>query len=301
MKILTSWIKSLPLSLMLVGGDAALAAITYTATPVMDVMTMNDNWGMEPPSITNDGHVWGMWTAFPLRGFYLGSTEADTYEMVIGGLQNVVVKDGGRALLTGATGFNDPEVVYYNGQQETWITGPWGRVTLAVDFNASGQIVGNASFDDTTEFKGAWLYTNGQTQVLNGLSSAVDIDEQGRVLGWSNEAGHTGELALWDAGVLSYGGLALPPPPPTFDVPLLSDVVANVGPLPGQYAQHHLVEVSAANAAGQLAALACTETAWCVALRLDPIPAVPEPSTAAGFLAGAAALCAAGRRRMRKA
>ncbi|MED5621071.1 PEP-CTERM sorting domain-containing protein [Ideonella sp. BN130291] len=147
----------------------------------------------------------------------------------------------------------------------------------------------------------AWLHANGETRVLDGLSGAIAIDEQGKVLGVSNEAGHEGELALWSAGMLSYGGLSLPPPRPSYATPDPSEVFPFVEPLTGLYAEHRLVGLYAANEAGQLAAMACTDiSGWCVALRLDPIPAVPEPSTAAAFLAGAAALCMAGRRRMRK-
>jgi hypothetical protein len=270
-----------------------MAAPAYTATTVHGPFEPNmETCCLEVKGISETGRVYGYWTTGGQQVIYLGAGLQDRHVSVVSGLTDLLVE--GDAFMANQRTLADGPVLFFDGSQEHEIQPLGGRLMSGVDFNAGGQVVGNANDRADYESEMAWMYQGGNLQVLAGLRSAVSIDDQGRVLGWSSEAGHEGELALWADGSLTYGDLALPETPPALPVPSAYDIVSG---LPEGLDS---VTLFGANGKGQLAALACADVGGsCAAIRLDLVSAVPEPSSVVLAVSGFAFLGVLRQRRKR--
>ncbi|MFC5510884.1 hypothetical protein ACFPOU_07080 [Massilia jejuensis] len=161
-----------------------------------------------------------------------------------------------------------------------------GPSSSAAAINDAGQIAGNSFVDDDVEH--AFLYGDGVLRDIGSLgglfTQARALNEAGHVVGFSTYADHVPGIDFSSAFVYR-DGLML-------DLNRLTERLGNWS----------VLDAVGINDAGQIAALACTELGDCRAVRLDPIPAIPEPQPAALWLAGIAGLGLAGvlRRRHRR-
>ena len=161
-----------------------------------------------------------------------------------------------------------------------------GPSSAAAAINDAGQIAGNSFIDD--DIQHAFLYSDGLMQDIGSLggvfTDARALNALGHVVGLSTYADDVPGFDFSSAFVYQ-GGVML-------DLNLVTE-------RPGLWT---VLDAVGINDAGQIAAFACTEFGDCRAVRLDPIPAIPEPQPAALWLAGLAGLGLASgvRRRERR-
>ena len=161
-----------------------------------------------------------------------------------------------------------------------------GPSSAAAAINDAGQIAGNSYIDD--DIQHAFLYSDGLMQDIGSLggvfTDARALNELGHVVGLSTCADDVSGVDFASAFVYGDGVM--------LDLNLVTE-------RPGVWT---VLDAVGINDAGQIAAFACTEFGDCRAVRLDPIPAIPEPQPAALWLAGLAGLGLAGgvRRRERR-
>ena len=157
-----------------------------------------------------------------------------------------------------------------------------GRISEGNDINDAGQVAGWAdNFEGTDEL--AFLFSSNtglmNLGTLGGHSSRANgLNNDGLVVGLSDVGGS----AYFDYHAFLYGAHGM------------VDLNALIEPAPGW----SLVSAQDINDAGQILAQACrTESGECLAVRLDLIPAVPEPASWMLLLAGAALFAALRLRR----
>jgi probable HAF family extracellular repeat protein len=143
---------------------------------------------------------------------------------------------------------------------------------------------GPAALADFSAYR-AFLYSDGAMRDIGSLGGAFTearaLNEAGMVVGYSTYADDVPGFDFSSAFLYRDGTM--------FDVNLLID-------RPGEWT---VTDAAGINDAGQIAAYACTAFGDCREVRLDPIPAIPEPQPAALWLAGVTGLsvAAASRRR----
>lgn len=201
-----------------------------------------------------------------------------------------------------------------------------GGNDVAHAINNAGTLVGTLNDADATDDdwsdrnRQAYTWQNGTLRTwgtLGGrISEGLDINDAGTLAGWSTNADGSAELAFLASDALGMIDLGSLGGTSTRALALnnlgwavgLSDVdaVAGYDYHAFLYAQHGIVDLNALvdplgdwrlvsavdiNDAGQILAQACNGvTDECRAVRLDLIPAVPEPASCAMLLGGLAAL-----------
>ena len=145
-----------------------------------------------------------------------------------------------------------------------------GPSSWAAGINDNGQVAGTSYIDDETPH--AFLYSGGVLQDIGSLGGAFTeargLNDAGWVVGFSTYADDIPGIDFSSAFVYRDGAM--------FDLNLVVE-------RPGVWS---ILDAYGINDAGQIAATACTEFGDCRAVRLDPIPPVPEPQPAALVLAG---------------
>jgi probable HAF family extracellular repeat protein len=146
-----------------------------------------------------------------------------------------------------------------------------GPASSAAAINDAGQIAGTSFVDGDVQH--AFLYTDGVLQDIGSLGGAFTearaLNEAGQVVGYSTYADTEPGTGFSSAFVFR-DGLML-------DLNLVTE-------RPGVWT---ILDAFGINDSGQIAAYACTGFGDCRAVRLDPIPAVPEPRPAALWFTGA--------------
>lgn len=195
---------------------------------------------------------------------------------VVGAANNVI---------GGAPNFPEDPFLYHNGKMiDLGTLDPNGIWSGATSINDHGQIVGYAGLGPDPANPAdiyphtAFLYQNGKLVNLGGLaphwsSSAADINNLGQIVG-----------AAGIADGLSHGFL--------YQNGKMIDLNSLIDPASGWTIE----DAAAINDLQQIAATACRDGV-CQAVRLDLVPAVPEPSMAVLLLL--AGLAFAGRRALR--
>jgi len=149
-----------------------------------------------------------------------------------------------------------------------------GPASAAAAINDAGQIAGTSFIDADTAH--AFLYSGGVLQDIGSLGGALTearaLNGDGHVVGFSTYADDEPGVDFSSAFVYRDGLLR--------DLNLVTE-------RPGVWT---LLDAVGINDAGQIAALACTGAGDCRAVRLDPLPAIPEPRPAALMLIGLATL-----------
>lgn len=147
-----------------------------------------------------------------------------------------------------------------------------GPSSWAADINERGEVAGTSFVDD--DIQHAFLYTGGALRDIGSLGGAFTeargLNNAGMVVGYSTHADDVPGIDFSSAFLYRDGAM--------FDLNALVE-------RPGLWT---ILDAWGINDAGQIAATACTEFGDCRAVRLDPIPAVPEPRPAALLLAGLA-------------
>lgn len=145
-----------------------------------------------------------------------------------------------------------------------------GPSSWANAINNNLQIAGASYIDDDTLH--AFLYEQGVMRDIGSLGGAFTeargINDVGWVVGYSTYADDVPGIDFSSAFLYRDGAM--------FDLNLIVE-------RPGLWS---ILDAYDINEAGQIAATACTDFGDCRAVRLDPIPAVPEPQPAALLLAG---------------
>ena len=145
-----------------------------------------------------------------------------------------------------------------------------GPSSWANAINNNQQIAGASYIDD--DILHAFLYEQGAMRDIGSLGGAITeargLNDAGWVVGYSTYAD--------DVPGIDFSSAFLYRDSAMFDLNLIVE-------RPGVWS---ILDAYGINDAGQIAATACTEFGDCRAVRLDPIPAVPEPQPAALMLAG---------------
>ena len=145
-----------------------------------------------------------------------------------------------------------------------------GPSSWANAINNNQQIAGASYIDD--DILHAFLYEQGAMRDIGSLGGAITeargLNDAGWVVGYSTYADDVPGIDFSSAFLYRDGAM--------FDLNLIVE-------RPGVWS---ILDAYGINDAGQIAATACTEFGDCRAVRLDPIPAVPEPQPAALMLAG---------------
>ncbi|MCC2960012.1 hypothetical protein LK540_06170 [Massilia sp. IC2-278] len=145
-----------------------------------------------------------------------------------------------------------------------------GPSSWAAGINDNGQVAGTSFIDEETQH--AFLYTGGVLQDIGSFGGAFTeargLNDAGWVVGYSTYADDIPGIDFSSAFVYRDGAM--------FDLNLIVE-------RPGVWS---ILDAYGINDAGQIAATACTEFGDCRAVRLDPIPPVPEPRPGALMLAG---------------
>jgi probable HAF family extracellular repeat protein len=188
--------------------------------------------------------------------------------------------------INGAPNRPEDPFYYHNGVMTGLgnLGGPWGA---ALSVNDLGQAVGYLGLGRLPNNPGelypttAFLYANGQVQVIGGLSPdwsslATDINKLGQVVGSSGLGAGATHAFLYEDGSMI-------------------DLNALIDPASGWT----ITDAAAINDLQQIAATAC-KAGVCQAVRLDLVSAVPEPPTVALLAAGLALGLARGRRAVRR-
>lgn len=149
-----------------------------------------------------------------------------------------------------------------------------GPSSAAAAINDAGQIAGTSFVDDDVQH--AFLYSDGVLQDIGSFGGAFTearaLNGFGQVVGFSTYADDVPGTDFSSAFVFRDGFM--------LDLNLVTE-------RPGIWT---VLDAVGINDAGQIAAYACTEFGDCRAVRLDPLPAIPEPQPAAMLLAGVAGL-----------
>ncbi len=173
----------------------------------------------------------------------------------------------GSSFLEGFTAF---QAFLYRGNTITALGTLGGPSSWAADVNNNGQIAGTSYIDEETPH--AFLYEGGVMRDIGSLGGAFTeargLNDGGWVVGYSTYADDVPGIDFSSAFVYRDGAM--------FDLNLIVE-------RPGLWS---ILDAWGINDAGQIAATACTEFGDCRAVRLDPIPPVPEPQPAALLLAG---------------
>lgn len=244
------------------------------------------------------------------------------------------INDAGQVAGFGAVGFSETNAFLYQAGIMTELGSFGGSISVANAINASGQVAGFASRADGDDDwsdpeRYAAVYRDGVQHELGSLggrvSEANDINDAGFVAGWSVIGDEFGERpflfsplddsmidlgtlggvagranALNNAGTVvglsGVGGIG------GFDYHAFvygADGMLDLNALVAQRGDWQLVSATDINDAGQILAQACNGLGDCRPVRLDLLPAVPEPGTWALLGTGLALLLWRERRRWR--
>jgi probable HAF family extracellular repeat protein len=184
-------------------------------------------------------------------------------------------------VFNGAPNFPEDPFIYRNGTMSGLgnLGGPWGA---AVSINDLGQVAGYLGVDalpgnpDEIYPRTAFVYADGQMQVIGALtpdwsSIAADINNLGQVVGITGPFGDPHAFLYQDGK--------------------MTDLNTLIDPASGWT----ITGAAAINDLQQIAAQAC-RAGVCQAVRLDLVPAVPEPPMFALLAAGMALGLARGKR-----
>lgn len=267
----------------------------YQLTQLLSITPVGETCCLKVTGLTEDGLVYGWWSEVEgtqPQAFLARQPDDVSRLLMAGGFQYLQVNERGHALF-GQNQQDQRWASFYDGQNVARL-GPEGYWTWSVSLNDLDQVVGN-TYLEPGGTSVPFLWQNGHTTLLDGLSTALLIDNQSRIYGYSAEAGHEGELALWHEGGLSYG-VTLPPPPQPPALPSLADINSWIDPIEG----YRITRLVDANGSGQIAGELCADIGGtCWAVRLDPVAAVPEPATTGLLAAGLVALAGLRLRRRR--
>lgn len=239
--------------------DGALHAFLYSGGQISDLSV---RYGLESAADIND------------RGDIAGQVD----------LRGAVVRSGGKVHLFGPQGTN------------------------SADINNRGDVVG----DYTIEGKGdhAFLYRAGELTDLGTLggsfSAANAVNDADAVVGYGTTAGGQYHAFLYDEGVMTDLGRSTTSSA-AYDINKHGQVVGTMDNRAFLYADGKMTDLNtliapnsyflltsafAINDGQQILANACDPTGtFCYSgVRLDPIPAIPEPASVAMLLAGSALL-----------
>lgn len=279
----------LALACLCAASQGMAATPRYTLTQLVSAEPSVVVGGLQVQGLLEDGRVYGklLHNDTPDWNGFLGARPEDL--AWFGGTSFLEVNERGHAVFGQQEGALVVRAAFFDGAQSRPI-GPGDYLTLSASMNDLDQVVGT-SYLRPGDPSVAWLYADGHTSYLDGLGSALLIDNQGDIYGLSSQAGHEGELALWRNGQLSYGVTLPSPHEPT--LPSLADINTWIDPVDG-YRITRLVDV---NGHGQIAGELCADIGGtCWAVRLDPVAAVPEPATLLLMAGGLAALAGLRRR-----
>jgi probable HAF family extracellular repeat protein len=231
-----------------------------------------------------------------------------------------------------AAGFSNAYITTAGGAIQSLGTLPLGESSRAYGVNNAGQVVGDSRVGPVTfpEFQNhAFRYSGGTMTDLgtlgNSYSQATGINDLGQVVGWSGVDGFVDHaFMVTGAGMIDLGTLGgqgssgayginsagqvvgwsdLQVGNDLFDTAFLyqGGAMIDLNTLIDPASGWTLGYATAINDHQQIAAFGCNGT-LCQALRLDLVPAVPEPHTGAMLLAGGGMLgwTMRGRRRLRR-
>lgn len=261
-------------------------AFIYSGGEIRDIGRVAGLNYATPRAINDKGQVAGTAGNFPgetSRGFFYDGTTMTAID-TFGGEQGDAYGLNNKGTVVGTTSLappsdrprGDPRGFVYRDGVVRELAAP-GVVTLSADdINDAGMIVGGAEFADAG-FQ-PYLYTGGAFASLGAPGgTARGINNHGAVVGilggrFDSELSHA---FFYDDGSLRD----------------LNDLIV---PEPGWT----VTEATDINDAGQILGTACFgSTLDCRSVRLDLVPAIPEPNTVAMLLGGLATLTAARRRR----
>lgn len=152
------------------------------------------------------------------------------------------------------------------------VEAPGAIVPVAFDINNSGAVVGGLSYPASNTFL-PYIYTDGVLDSLDGPNGwAQGINDKGAVVGtWAASGATRSQAFLYSEGRMTN----------------LNDLATA---LPGWT----LAQADDINDAGQILATVCSGIEFdCRPVRLDPVPAIPEPGSAALLLGGLVVLAGA--------
>lgn len=240
--------------------------------------------------VNRAGQVAGTWVdaAGENHAFlYSGGVARDIGNLGAGSARATGINDAGdvvgSSFLAGFTAFQ--AFLYRDGVMRSLGT-LGGPSSWAAGINDGGQVAGTSFIDDETLH--AFLYGEGGLRDIGSFGGASTeargLNNAGWVVGYSTYADDVPGIDFSSAFVYRDGALVD-----------LNMVVERAG-------VWSILDAYGINDAGPIAATACTEFGDCRAVRLDPIPPVPEPGPGALMLSGLAlgGICARLRRRIRR-
>lgn len=261
-------------------------AFIYSGGEIRDIGRVAGLNYATPRAINDKGQVAGTVGNFPgetSRGFFYDGatmTAIDTF----GGEQGDAYGLNNKGTVVGTNSLaplpdrprGDPRGFAYRDGVVRELAAP-GVVTFsAEDINDAGMIVGAAEFADAGVQP--YLYTGGSFASLGAPGAAAR--------GLNNHGAVVGILGGRFESELSHAFF--------YDDGSLRDLNDLIDPEPGWT----VTDAADINDAGQILATACFgSTSNCRSVRLDLVPAIPEPGTVAMLLGGLATLTAARRRR----
>lgn len=265
--------------------DGSSAAFLYRGGALVDIARLGVS--SSGAAVNASGQVAGTWVdaAGENHAFlYSGGVARDIGNLGANSARATAINEAGdvvgSSFIAGFAAFH--AFLYRDGSMRDLGT-LGGPSSSAAAINDAGQIAGTSFIDDDIEH--AFLYSGGALHDIGSLggrfTQAHALNGAGQVVGLSTYADDVPGIDFSSAFVYRDGRM--------LDLNLVTE-------RPGLWT---VLDAVGINNAGQIAAFACTEFGDCRAVRLDPIPAIPEPQPVALWLAGVAGLGLAGALRRR--